>query len=64
MANFKRRLDGSLSLNAASEGISPEERKAAALNRLFQERGVTGQPGRITAATVRNGEWKAREKEL
>ena len=33
--------------------------KAAALNRLFQEQGVTGKPGRITAATVRHGERKA-----
>jgi hypothetical protein len=32
------------------------EWKAAALNRLFQEQGITGQPGRITAATVRHGE--------
>jgi hypothetical protein len=32
------------------------EWKAAALNRLFQEQGVTGQPSRITAATVRHGE--------
>ena len=32
------------------------EWKAAALNRLFQEQGVTGEPGRITAATVRHGE--------
>jgi len=34
------------------------EWKAAALNRLFQEQGVTGQPGRIPAATVRHGERK------
>lgn len=33
--------------------------KAGELNRLFQEQGVTGQPGRITAATVRDGERKA-----
>lgn len=32
--------------------------KAAALNRLFQEQGTSGQPGRITAATVRHGERK------
>jgi hypothetical protein len=32
------------------------EWKAAALNQLFQEQGVTGQPGRITAATVLKGE--------
>jgi hypothetical protein len=30
--------------------------KAATLNRLFQEQGLTGEPGRITAATVRDGE--------
>lgn len=35
------------------------EWKAAALNRLFQEQGATGKPGRITAATVRHGERKA-----
>jgi hypothetical protein len=34
------------------------EWKAAALNRLFQEQGATGQPGRITGATVRHGESK------
>jgi hypothetical protein len=38
------------------QGVSWAEWKAAALNRLFQEQGVTGQPGRITAATVRDGE--------
>jgi hypothetical protein len=32
--------------------------EGAALNRLFQEQGVTGQPGRITAETVRHGERK------
>jgi len=32
------------------------EWKATALNRLFLERGVTGRPGRITAATVLHGE--------
>jgi hypothetical protein len=30
--------------------------KAAALNRLFHKQGVTGQPGRITSATVLHGE--------
>jgi hypothetical protein len=35
------------------------EWQAATLNRLFQEQGATGQPGRITAATVRHGERKA-----
>lgn len=32
------------------------EWKAARLNRLFKEQGVTGRPGRITAATVLHGE--------
>ena len=30
--------------------------KAQALNNLFLERGTSGQPGRITAATIRHGE--------
>jgi hypothetical protein len=38
-----------------SSGTDWAEIKAAALNRLFHEQGVTGQPGRITAATVRHG---------
>ncbi len=38
------------------EGVPWPDWKAAELNRLFQERGATGQPGRITAATVRHGE--------
>jgi hypothetical protein len=44
------------------EGIPWAEWKAAALNRLFQEQGVTGQLGRITAETVRHGErkWRGR----
>ena len=42
-----------------SKGIPWAEWKAAALNRLFQEQGTTGKPGRITAATVRHGEKKA-----
>jgi hypothetical protein len=37
------------------------EWKARMLNRLFQEQGVTGQPGRITGATVRHGELSHRE---
>ena len=36
-------------------GISWAEWKAAALNRLFQEQGLTGQLGNIKAATVRHG---------
>jgi len=42
-----------------SKGIPWAEWKAAALNRFFQERGITGKPGRITAATARHGERKA-----
>ncbi len=37
-------------------GMSWAEWKAAALNRLFQEQGTSGQPGRITAEAVRHGE--------
>ena len=37
------------------------EWKAAQLNRLFQEQGVTGRPGRITAKTIRHGERKSEE---
>jgi hypothetical protein len=40
------------------KGIPWAERKAAGLNRLFQEQSTSGQPGRITAATVRHGERK------
>ena len=39
------------------------EWKVRALNRLFQEQGVTGQPGRITAETVRRGEQARRVKQ-
>jgi hypothetical protein len=42
-----------------SKAMDWAEWKAAALNRLFQEQGTTGKPGRITAATVRHGERKA-----
>jgi hypothetical protein len=38
-----------------TRGVSWAEWKAAALNRLFLEQGVTGKPGRFTAATVRGG---------
>jgi hypothetical protein len=40
-------------------GVPWAEWKAAELNRLFQLQGVTGDLGRITAATVRDGERKA-----
>lgn len=43
-------------VKAADEaGVPWAEWRAAELNRLFQEQGLTGQPGRITAATVRHG---------
>lgn len=32
------------------------ELKAGGLNRLFRDQGKTGEPGRITAATVRHGQ--------
>lgn len=41
-----------------SKPTSWAEWKEAAPNRLIQEQGVTGGPGRITAATVRHGETK------
>lgn len=40
----------------AAETASWAQWKAAELNRLFHQQGVTGQPGRITAATVLHGE--------
>jgi hypothetical protein len=58
-------------LNGPAEGAAPAKSpkmdtdppgapwadwKAAELNRLFQEQGVTGQPGGITAATILHGE--------
>jgi len=45
-------------MGLCSKGTPWAEWKAAALNRLFQEQGTSGQPGRITAATVRHGERK------
>ena len=44
-------------------GITWAEWKATMLNRLFQEQGVTGQPGRITAETVRHGERRTEKEE-
>jgi hypothetical protein len=64
VADFKRQIDGWLSPGDSGEAVSPEERKASMLNELFRTQGVTGHPGRITAATVRDGERKAREKDL
>ncbi len=39
-------------------GIPSAEWQARALNRLFQEQGSGGQPGKITAETIRHGEQK------
>jgi hypothetical protein len=44
--------------------MSWAEWKAESLNRLFRDQGVTGRPGRITAATVLHGEQKRREQLL
>jgi hypothetical protein len=41
-----------------SKGIAWADWKACALNRLFQEQGTSGQPGKITAASVCHGERK------
>lgn len=41
-------------------GVPWAEWKAAELNRLFQQQGLTGELGRITPATVRDGERKER----
>jgi hypothetical protein len=38
------------------DGIPWAEWKAASLNKLFEEQGVTGEPGRITPETIRRGE--------
>ena len=53
---FKRQMDGCLAPGMAGKCISSGERQAQMLNRLFKEQGVTGQPGNITAKTVKNGE--------
>lgn len=43
--------------------LSWAEWKARELNRLFQEHGTSGQPGGVTAATVRHGERKAGDEQ-
>lgn len=45
-----------LALEAETRGISWAEWKAAELNRLFEDQSVTGEPSRITVATVLHGE--------
>jgi hypothetical protein len=48
-----------VSAETDTKAIPWAEWKALELNRLFQEQGITGEPGRITAATVLHGERKA-----
>ena len=62
--NQYRRITKS-SIDSQVDSASQEERvmswcewKAAALNRLFLEQGVTGQPGRISPDTIRQAEQK------
>jgi hypothetical protein len=43
-------------MNWSPDGIPWAEWKARSLNKLFNEQGVTGRPGRITPATVQHGE--------
>lgn len=50
-------------MTAMGPDLSWAERKARSLNRLFKEQGVTRQPGRITAATVRHSERKERSED-
>jgi len=45
-------------LICSPEGVGWHRWKAAAVNRLFEAQGVTGQPGRITAETIKHGEKK------
>jgi len=45
-----------ISKNDAACGVPLSEWKAAEVNRVLQEQGTSGQPGRIAAETVRHGE--------
>jgi hypothetical protein len=55
----KASIPARVDCSAATERVmSLCEWKAAALNELFLKQGVTGQPGRITPDTVRDGEQK------
>jgi hypothetical protein len=47
-----------------ASGMPWAEWKAVELNRLFQEQGASGQPGRITAATIRHGASERKETKL
>lgn len=55
-SDVPRPPDQSEVANGADRGTPWAEWRAAALNQLFKEQGVTGQPGRITAATIRHSE--------
>jgi hypothetical protein len=63
LVEFLTRFGGTGTIQTGSSGdylgghgVSWEEWKARALNRLFKEQGATGRPGRITASTVAHGE--------
>lgn len=53
---LERTPEPSGAVDGADRGIPWAEWKASTLNQLFKEQGVTGQLGRITAATMRHGE--------
>jgi hypothetical protein len=55
-ASPPRAADCETERKLAIAGVGWAEWKAATLNRLFQEQGITGQSGGITAKTVRHGE--------
>jgi len=56
MESFKREIDGRLTPDAAGKGTPWAQYQAERLNELFRTQGVTGQPAKITATTVRHGE--------
>jgi|GEM_PF-2363578 hypothetical protein len=58
LADERAAASGNLAAARKEVWISWCEWKARELNRLFLEQGATGQPGRITADTVRDGERK------
>jgi hypothetical protein len=59
LANERAAQSGDLEAARKEVWISWCEWKARALNRLFLEHGLTGEPGRITAETVRDGTKRA-----